>query len=64
MERRHLFGFASSGHAAFGQREAAAADLAREPRGSVVNFPGNPRFQVAFKLVDTTEEMEQTLQEI
>jgi hypothetical protein len=58
MERRCSFGSASAG---FEHRDARVRGRSREPRGSAVNYPGNPWFhpRVAFKLANTSKEMEQ-----
>jgi hypothetical protein len=61
MERRRSFGSTPLGRDMPDQRGAAPRGHAGEPRGSAVNYPGNPRFRppVAFKIANTTEEMEQ-----
>jgi hypothetical protein len=42
MERHHSFGSASTGSQAFDRRGVGERGRSREPRGSVVNYPGNP----------------------
>jgi hypothetical protein len=53
MERRRSLGSA--------QQAARGHKLIQEPRGSVINYPSNPRFHpsVAFKIANTSKEMEQ-----
>jgi hypothetical protein len=53
-------GNASVGHQTGRRPDVRPHELAVEVRGNAVNFPGNPRFRprCAFKLADTSEEME------
>jgi hypothetical protein len=61
MDRHCSFGPTSAGIEASGPRDDGVRGRSRESRGSVVNYPDNPRFRprVAFKFANTSEEMEQ-----
>jgi hypothetical protein len=60
MDRHRSFGGGSSGPRARPNLVGGVRERVVEPRGSAVNYLGNPRFhpRIAAKIMDTSEEME------